>query len=76
MKKRFITIEIPKRNLAEFKRLYWESNELHKLNVIDASEFVLDQGKFDRIIPNKILEVLKEPYELVPANADLVFRGR
>ena len=61
-----------KQNLFALRNLY-DEGELHELNREDAVDFVLDKRNFDHILPNKILVVLKEPYELIPANSDRVF---
>lgn len=65
---------IPFENVAAFKGLYNGRKELHELTIEDAVHFVLEQRRFDHIIPNKIMVVLLEPYELMPDNANWVFK--
>jgi hypothetical protein len=66
--------EITESNTALFRGIYNEFKELHEMEGKDAVEFVLNQRKFDPILPEKIMLVREHPCEITQANAGIAFQ--
>lgn len=65
---------VPTRCSDAFKGMYCKDSELYELGVQDAIEFALNRRKFDRLFPNNIMMVQRQAYEVMPENAEFIFK--